>query len=322
MAGNSKRRGAVRKASRGTAASGSGGQKRSGLAGKGPTPKAEDRVYHAAYRKKQALNRRTAHRKPQHKKTFTDEVVAGRNPVVEALRAKLPAAKIHLLGNPEVDDRITDTLKMAAERGIQVLETSRSELDSITGGANHQGIAMVVAPFEYAEVDDILDRAHRDAVPPLVVVLDHITDPRNVGAIIRSAAAFGAHGVVIPERRAAGVTAAAWKTSAGAAAHIPVARVTNTVRTLEDLKKAGVFVLGLGADGDQQLPGMGFANDAIAIVVGSEGKGLSRLVQDTCDVTLSIPMAGVTESLNAGVAAGVTLYEVARQRAEAAASDS
>lgn len=314
MAGNSKRRGAVRKSSKGTAASGSGGYRSGRLAGRGPTPKAEDRVYHPAFKKKKAQERRASGRALHKKRTVTDEVVAGRNPVVEALRAKIPAERLYLLGNPESDDRISDTLKIAAERGIPIMESSRSDLDTLTDGANHQGIAMVVKPFEYVQLDDILDAAHDSGEPPLILVLDQVTDPRNVGAIIRSTAAFGGHGIVIPERRAAGVTAAAWKTSAGAAAFLPVARVTNTVRALEDLKKSGVFVLGLDSGGHDTLPDMGYGTDPVAVVVGAEGKGLSRLVRDTCDVIISIPMAGATESLNAGVAAGVTLYEVARQR--------
>jgi 23S rRNA (guanosine2251-2'-O)-methyltransferase len=172
-----------------------------------------------------------------------------------------------------------------------------------------------VPPYEYAHPQDFID----PQVPgiPLVVALDGITDPRNLGAIIRSVAAFGGHGVVLPERRSVGMTASAWKTSAGAAARVPVALAPNLTRALEEYRKAGFFVLGLDMDGDVELPGLELATEPIVIVVGSEGKGLSRLVRETCDQIVSIPMSAATESLNAGIAAGVTLYEVARRRAQA-----
>lgn len=318
MPGNSGRRGAVRKSTKGSAASGSGGKNRRRLQGKGPTPKAADREYHAAHKRKQTALRKNAARASKRKPANERELVIGRNPIVEALRAGLPAVQIHLLPHFETDDRIDDILRMASERGIPLLEATRTELDELADRANHQGVVMVAQPFGYVDVEDLLDRAFESEEPALLVVLDSITDPRNVGAIIRSVAAFGGHGVVIPERRAASVTASAWKTSAGTAAVVPVAKVTNTVRALEKLKEAGVFVLGLAADGGQELPDMRYGNDPIAIVIGSEGKGLSRLVRETCDDTLSIPMSKAAESLNAGVAAGVTLYEVARQRSTTA----
>jgi 23S rRNA (guanosine2251-2'-O)-methyltransferase len=161
---------------------------------------------------------------------------------------------------------------------------------------------------------DLVDAASRLHDVPLIVALDGVTDPRNLGAVVRSVAAFGGHGVVVPERRAAGMTAAAWKVSAGAAARVPVARATNLTRALEELQKAGCFVVGLDSHADVTLPGLPAATEPIVLVVGSEGDGLSRLVRQTCDVVVAIPMAAGTESLNAGVAAGIALYEVARRR--------
>jgi 23S rRNA (guanosine2251-2'-O)-methyltransferase len=181
----------------------------------------------------------------------------------------------------------------------------------------HQGVAMEVPAYEYAEVDDLLDAAAAAGQPPLIVALDSVTDPRNLGAVLRSAGAFGAHGVLVPSRRSASLTASAWKVSAGAAARVPVAKVTNLARTLAELKKSGVFVVGLDAGGDTAVRDLAFAGDPLVVVVGSEGRGLSRLVRETCDAIASIPIASTTESLNAGVAAGITLYEIAQARAEA-----
>ena len=190
---------------------------------------------------------------------------------------------------------------------------------SLTDGAVHQGLAARIPAYEYAHPDDLLDAADELGQKPLVVMLDSITDPRNLGAIVRSAAGFGAHGVVIPERRAASMTAAAWKTSAGAAARCPVAQTVNLTRQIKAYQEAGCFVIGLAADGDLTLPELTADADLVGgplvLVVGSEGEGLSRLVAESCDRLMSIPMAGVLESLNAGVAASVALYAVAEARA-------
>jgi 23S rRNA (guanosine2251-2'-O)-methyltransferase len=191
---------------------------------------------------------------------------------------------------------------------------SRAELDRLTHRAVHQGLAAKVPPYEYARPADLLDAAAERGEAPLVVALDSVTDPRNLGAVVRSAAGFGAHGVLIPERRSAGMTASAWKTSAGAAARVPVARATNLVRELKAYQQAGCMVVGLDADGDVSLPALDLADGPLVIVVGSEGKGLSRLVAETCDALVSIPMAGALESLNAGVAASIALYAVATTR--------
>jgi 23S rRNA (guanosine2251-2'-O)-methyltransferase len=179
----------------------------------------------------------------------------------------------------------------------------------------HQGLAARVPAYEYAHANDFLDAAAAADEPALIVVLDQVTDPRNLGAVVRSAAGFGAHGVLIPERRAAGMTASAWKTSAGAAARVPVAQAVNLVRQLKAYQDAGCMVIGLAADGDVSLPDLDLADGPIVVVVGSEGKGLSRLVSETCDQLVSIPMSSSLESLNAGVAASVALYAIAQARA-------
>jgi 23S rRNA (guanosine2251-2'-O)-methyltransferase len=238
--------------------------------------------------------------------------------VVEALRAEVPVTTMYVAGRIDADDRVREALKAAGERGIPVLETPRGELDRLTDGAVHQGLALQVPPYEYADPRDLINPEAPGA--PLVVALDGITDPRNLGAVVRSVAAFGGHGVVVPSRRSAGMTAAAWKTSAGAAARVPVAQASNLTRALEDFRKAGFFVVGLDMDGDVELPGLGLATEPLVVVVGSEGKGLSRLVRETCDQIVSVPMSSGVESLNAGVAAGVALYEVARRRRETASS--
>ena len=235
--------------------------------------------------------------------------------MLESLRTGVPVSTMYIASRIDSDDRVRESLQIAADAGIPVLETPRTELDRITDGAVHQGLAAQVPPYDYAHPKDFID----SDVPgtPLVVALDSITDPRNLGAIVRSVAAFGGHGVVVPARRSAGMTASAWKTSAGAAARTPVARASNLVRALEDYRAAGFFVIGLDMDGDVELPGLDLATSPLVVVVGSEGKGLSRLVRETCDQIVSIPMSSAVESLNAGLAAGVTLYEIARLRQDA-----
>src|SRR5690606_39133600 len=242
------------------------------------------------------------------------DTVAGRNAVLEALREGVPATALYIVGRPDVDDRLKEAVTIAGERGIVMLEASRADLDRLTDDAIHQGIALQVPPYEYADPDQLIARAKGRLEKPLLVALDGVTDPRNLGAVVRSTAAFGGHGVVVPERRAAGMTAGAWKTSAGTAAYTPVARATNLTRTLQGYQKAGLTVVGLAADGEVELQELEPLDGPVAIVVGSEGKGLSRLVGETCDVRVRIPMPGGAESLNAGVAAGVVLYEAARRR--------
>ncbi len=314
MAGNSSRRGAVRKSSKKPAA-GSGGRVRRGLEGKGPTPKATERPYHKAAKAKSRSEREAAKR-PQRRTTKSSEAewLAGRNSLVEALREGVPVTTIYVAEGAERDGRLREVFKVAAERGLALLEVPRGELDRMTGGAVHQGLAARLPAYEYAHPDDLLGRAAEAGEAPLIVALDSITDPRNLGAVIRSASGFGAHGVLIPERRAAGMTAAAWKTSAGAAARVPVAQAVNLVRQLKAYQDAGCMVVGLAAEGEVSLPDFDLGDGPLVLVVGSEGEGLSRLVAETCDQLVSIPMSSSLESLNAGVAAGIALYAVSQAR--------
>ncbi|GAA4609360.1 23S rRNA (guanosine(2251)-2'-O)-methyltransferase RlmB [Actinoallomurus liliacearum] len=237
------------------------------------------------------------------------ELVTGRNPVVEALRAGIPASALYVMTGAS-DDRVRESIKLATDAGVPLLEAGRTELDRMTDRAVHQGIVLQVPEYRYAHPDDLLQRG----TPQLVVALDGVTDPRNLGAIVRSAAAFGANGVLVPERRAAGVTAGAWKTSAGTLASVPVARATNLVRTLKAYQSAGLFVAGLDARGAVGVGDLEAASGPLVLVVGSEGKGLSRLVAETCDLLINIPMGPNAESLNAGVAAGIAMYEISSRR--------
>jgi 23S rRNA (guanosine2251-2'-O)-methyltransferase len=242
------------------------------------------------------------------------ELLVGRNPVVEALRAGIPATALYVAQGLDGDERITEAMQVAGDRGLAIMDVSRHELDRMTGGVLHQGIGLQVPPYTYSQLDDVLEFALASSTAPLLVALDSVTDPRNLGAVVRSAAAFGAHGVLLPERRSASMTATAWRTSAGAAARLPIAKVTNLTRALERCQKAGLVVAGLDADGEVSLDEFETAVDPTVIVVGSEGRGLSRLVGERCDLRLAIPMTSATESLNASVAAAVTLAEVARRR--------
>lgn len=329
------RAGAVRK-SKGKQV-GSGGQGRQALEGKGPTPKAEDRAWHPAGKRKAAEERyrataggkkvagqgqragapRGASGAARRAKSGDEsEIVTGRNSVVEALRTHIPATTLYVAARVEMDDRVREAMKTATNRGIPILEVMRPELDRLAGeGGVHQGLALKVPPYEYAHPIELLDEVLARNETPLLVALDGITDPRNLGAILRSTGAFGGHGVIVPQRRSVGVNSAAWKTSAGAAARVPVAMAPNLTQTLKALKERGVFVLGLDGGGDVSLPGLTWADRPIVIVVGSEGKGLSRLVAETCDAIVSIPITAATESLNAGIAASVTLYEISKLRA-------
>ncbi|MGP3954117.1 23S rRNA (guanosine(2251)-2'-O)-methyltransferase RlmB [Streptomyces sp. 7N604] len=316
MAGNSQRRNR-RTASKKGATVGSGGKRRRGLEGKGPTPPAEMRKGHA---KQRAANAKSKHagRRPAPRRggaKGTSELVVGRNPVFEALREGVPANTLYVQQFIDNDERVREALKLAGDRGgIALMEAPKPELDRMTNGLNHQGLVLQVPPYEYAHPEDLAAAAFDAGEDPLIVALDGVTDPRNLGAVVRSVAAFGGHGVVVPERRAAGMTAGAWKTSAGTAARTPVARATNLTRALEAYQKAGMTVVGLAADGDVELQDLEVLDGPVVIVVGSEGKGLSRLVGETCNLRVRIPMPGGAESLNAGVAAGVVLYEAARRR--------
>ena len=241
----------------------------------------------------------------------SSDAVAGRNSVVEALRAKIPAKELLIAERVEIDERMTEALRLAKNQDLGIKEVARGVLDGITGTTTHQGIALIIKPFGYKSFDAMVAGAKK---PGLLIGLDGVTDPHNLGAIVRSAAAFGADGVVIPERRNAAMTGSAWKSSAGAAARLPISQDTNMVRSIEDAKKAGYFVVGLDAEGQESLPGFSLAQESIYVIVGSEGKGLSRLVREKCDLILSIPMDSDMESLNASVATAIVMYWVAEKR--------
>ncbi|MDR0366785.1 MAG: 23S rRNA (guanosine(2251)-2'-O)-methyltransferase RlmB [Bifidobacteriaceae bacterium] len=319
MPGNSKRKGAVRKpGSKQGPKIGSGGKGRKALAGRGPIPKAVDRPYHPAAKRKAAAERREKARPRAAKKTTgsSAEYVVGRNAVVEALRAHVPAERLEFAAGLETDDRLAEAAKLAARANLPLVQATKAELDRYAGSSAHQGIALRVRPYSYLEWPDLLDRAAESGQPPLIVALDQVTDPHNLGAALRSAAAFGAHGLIIPARRSAQMGATAWKVSAGAAAHLPVAQVPNLTRALEAMKQQGVFVVGLDGDAAVDAAACDLLQGPVAVVVGSEGKGLSRLTREVCDLTVAIPIADKVESLNASVAVGIVLYEAAKARQE------
>jgi 23S rRNA (guanosine2251-2'-O)-methyltransferase len=322
---------------------GTGGYGKKKLEGKGPTPPAHQRPGHPAQRRAAAkaagpaggrgasspdgargadrpghrgADREYRDRAPDRARGAGDapEVVAGRNAVLESLRARVPATALYAGPRDGSDPRFNEVIRLAADSGIPVIEAGRPELDRLTGGAVHQSLALKVRPYDYAHPDDLLQRARARGEEPLIVALDAVTDPRNLGAVVRSVAAFGGHGVLVPARRSAHVSAGAWKASAGALARVPVAWAPNLVRALTSYQEAGLFVAGLDAQGDTDLGDLGVADGPLVLVVGSEGRGLSRLVAQRCDVLVRIPIASQTESLNAGVAAGIALHEVATRR--------
>jgi len=330
MAGNSSRKGAIRASKKGPAG-GTGGKNKKRLTGKGPTPKAEDRPYHAAAKRKKAVAKKSS------SKTTTrgagkvttgrsdgkeirparaprgdrprGEIVAGRNAVLEALRESVPSTELLVARSIEVDDRVAESLKLALHLGLPIREAHRAEVEGIS--PNSQGIILAIKPFQYSSFEEIMQRAKH---PALIVALDGVTDPRNLDAIIRSAAAFGAAGVVMTERRAASMTASAWKSSAGAAARLPIAQVTNLARTIDTAKKEGLFVVGLDGESEDLISTMKIASEPLMIVVGSEGKGLARLTREKCDLVISIPISATTESLNASVATAIALFSVDQER--------
>ena len=316
MAGNSQRRGAMRKGAKKKGATvGSGGQRKAGLEGRGPTPKATDRAHHPAAKKakRQAKDapRTRASSKAASKAASkaSGDVVIGRNSVVEALRARVPATALYLQVRADPDDRWRETIALAREQGVPIFEGSKSDLDALAHLGLHQGLVLAVPEYEYAHLDDV-------ATGDLLVMLDGITDTHNVGAIARSAAAFGASAMVLPSRRSAGVTASAWKASAGALSRLPVARVTNLRTALEELHDRGWMSIGLDASADLDLDDIDqdVVTDKVVLVIGSEGDGISRLVSQTCDFLVRIPMVHEQESLNASVAAGIALNGIFARR--------
>ena len=244
-----------------------------------------------------------------------DGLIEGRNAVIEALRAGTPIDKIYI-ARGETDATLGHIASTARNKGVVVVEADRRKLDGMSRTKSHQGVIAVAAVREYASVDDILNAAREKGEPPLIVVCDELSDPHNLGAVIRTAECARAHGVIIPKRRSAGLTAIVAKTSAGAVSYLPVARVPNLTAALKELKEQGLWVFGTAADGGTSLYQAGLRGPA-AIVIGSEGDGMGRLVREQCDFLVSIPMKGRLNSLNASAAAAVVLYEAVRQRGSA-----
>ena len=243
---------------------------------------------------------------------FKNEMIEGRNAVLEALRAGRALDKVYI-ARGETDKALAHIAGLARERGVSVSDCDRRKLDAMSVTKAHQGVIAVCAVREYASLDDILALAESRGEAPFVVVCDEISDPHNLGAIIRSAECVGAHGVVIPKRRSAGLTAVVGKTSAGAAEHLPVARVANISAALQELKDRGLWVYGAAAEGSSPMWETDLTGP-LALVIGSEGEGLGRLVRERCDFLVSIPLRGKVGSLNASTAAAVLMYEVLRQK--------
>lgn len=243
-----------------------------------------------------------------------ENLIEGRNAVTEALRAGRSIDKIYI-AKGEVDKTLGHIASKARDMGIVVVETDRRKLDAMSATHAHQGVIALAAVREYSSIDEILRIANERGEKPFIIVCDEISDPHNLGAIIRTAECAGAHGVIIPKRRSAGLTAIVGKTSAGAVSYMPVARVANLPATLKELKKQGVWIYGTAAEGTTPLYGADLRGPA-AIVIGSEGSGMGRLVRETCDFLVSIPMKGRISSLNASAAAAILLYEAVRQRQE------
>lgn len=243
--------------------------------------------------------------------TNEKDIIAGRNPVMEAIKADRAIESV-LIAKGELSGSVRVIIAQAKERKIPVKEVDSRKLDAMCGGASHQGIAAIAAAKAYSTVEDMFKLAEQKGEQPFLIILDGIEDPHNLGAIIRTAECAGAHGVIVPMRRAAGLTYIVGKASAGAYEYMPVARVTNLAQLIDELKEKGLWIYGADMNGQSYCSGN--LTGAAALVIGSEGRGLSRLIRQKCDVVLSLPMCGKITSLNASVAAGVLMYEFTRQR--------
>ncbi|MBP1919155.1 23S rRNA (guanosine(2251)-2'-O)-methyltransferase RlmB [Youngiibacter multivorans] len=272
---------------------------------------AEDRKP-ASERKPAAERKPFADRKPAVEVEINENIVAGRNAVLEVLDSKLTVEKI-LVASGDTSGSINKIIPIAKEKGIPVIEVDRRKLDNLSQGESHQGVIAYVTPYRYSEVKDILDKAAEKGEKPFILVLDEIEDPHNLGSIIRTAELSGVHGVIIPKRRSASVNSTVYKTSAGAVNHMLIAKVSNLAREVDELKEAGIFVYGADMDGDSASFATDFSG-GVALIIGNEGKGISRLLKEKCDSLVSIPMVGKINSLNASVAAGILMYEVMVQR--------
>lgn len=239
-------------------------------------------------------------------------IVEGRNAVLEALKSDREINKM-LVQKGEKNGSINSIISLAKQKGIVIIETEKSKLDAISSTGHHQGVIIYTSPQKYCEVEDILNIARERNEDPFIVILDEIEDPYNLGSIIRTCEVAGVHGVIIPKRRSALITGVVEKVSVGATNYLPIARVTNLAQTIESLKKENVWIIGT----DMDAPNVQYNTDltgAVALVIGSEGKGMGRLIKDKCDLLIKIPMFGKVTSLNAGVSAGICIYEVVRQR--------
>ena len=245
-------------------------------------------------------------------KDISEDIIMGRNPIMEVLKSERDINKI-LVASGEKKGSIIEILRIARDKKIVVQETEMSKLDFISNNGNHQGIIAYVAPFPYVEVEDILEKARSKNEKAFVIIADGITDPHNLGALVRTAEALGAHGIIIPKRNSVPVTSTVAKVSAGAIEYLSVARVTNIARCIEDLKKEGLWIIGADMDGKTELSKADL-NSPVALVVGGEDTGIGKLVKEKCDIVVSIPMKGKISSLNASVAGAIMMYEVARQR--------
>ena len=244
--------------------------------------------------------------------TNENEILSGKNPVLEALRAGREMNKVWIAEGVKKAG-ITEIMELAKAAGIIVQFVPKNKVEQLTDGANHQGIAASVAAYRYAEIDELFELAASRNEDPFFLILDELEDPHNLGSILRTADATGVHGVIIPKRRAVGLTGVVAKTSTGAIEHVPVARVTNLAQTVEDLKKRGLWIAGTDAKGSSDYRRMD-AKLPLAIIIGSEGKGMSRLLKEKCDFLYHMPMVGQVTSLNASVAAAILMYEVLRNR--------
>ena len=243
---------------------------------------------------------------------MSDKII-GRNPVAEAIKSGREIDKI-MVKKGEIEGSLRPIIKKARDMGIPVIEADKNKLDQISEGGNHQGVIAYAAAHDYASIDDIFKKAEEKGEPPFIVILDKITDPHNFGSIIRTANCAGAHGIIIPKRGSVGLNEVVAKTSAGAIEYVPVCKVTNIAQTIDILKERGVWVAGAEAGGDTMYKTD--LSGSMALVIGSEGEGISRLVKEKCDFLVEIPMFGDVNSLNASVAAAVLMYEVVRRRSK------
>ncbi|MBP7174815.1 MAG: 23S rRNA (guanosine(2251)-2'-O)-methyltransferase RlmB [Thermoclostridium sp.] len=252
---------------------------------------------------------------PQQEDTEEIGRLEGKNTILEALKANHPMNRIYLEKDSK-DTVLAKIFALARQQDIVVSYLEKSRLDQMSMTRNHQGVIADVAPFAYVEVQDILTKAKEKNQAPFIVILDGITDPNNLGSMIRTAECAGVHGIILPKRRSASLSPVVAKVAAGAAEHIPIARVTNLTRTIEQLKEAGLWIIGTDVQGNTVYDQFDYRG-ALAVVIGSEGEGISRLVRESCDVLLKIPMYGEINSLNAAVACGLVVFQAAAKRAGA-----